>query len=701
MRLIRLGLCLLIFAVAGCNQQPRATTDQPPTTPTTAPSGEKQPQLADNARSFDASGGRVEWPGVTVAVPAGAVAAGHTIRIRSGSELGTMTGLYGEEVAGRPVAVDHDQPLRSTLTLSWNVPNLAAAQRASVVLARWNEDARAWAFTPERPVWHGTVLTAAVRDFSVLNWFADIGQTTGQITGTRVDEPKCNSGKLPSWVTGTVDPDQGMSASAIRVCFEPDKDSRVTVRVANNRTFSQQMSMVHGGQQWAWTWQGEDEYDPKWIVYNLAHLALDTSTRHLIPPLNAHAVGIARPKAPGSYHIEARTSVDPFSVLADVVAFGADESGVAVKSPAVTAAIQALYECGGKELLGKPNLRDVNELGGAVVSAIGGCATELMDPDSEFGIRFENLSRTLIAKGGLSQTAAIQSNRIARELTSAFRVITLGKILFYLSDQLANAIVGPLSWSIRGRGTPQVLGRWTPTCSSVDTDSNRLYQNLALQDRFADTSKELWQFKDFADAAGTAVEPLEYCSQAHRAALAGRLPSDWGDPKAAGIVAAAIMKSLSGVTVKSLLRAQAPAMCEHPSGRLVNGGLPVADPMMQGFVSIRLKGAPYISPLPLATTDLNADGVQDTVVAFDCSAGGVTWPETIAVYGPGPTLIASVDLGQYVEAEHSDVQSFKVQGNRIAIKWMSYQGADFDRQDWNGYLKLSNGKLTVTDSKHS
>jgi hypothetical protein len=543
------------------------------------------------------------------------------------------------------------------------------------------------------------MLTAAVRDFSILTWFADIGQMTGQITGARVDEPKCSGKMLPPWTSSTVDPDHDLSAAAIRVCFEPDKDSRVTVRIANNRAFSQQMTMVHGDQQWAWTWRGDDEYDPKAIVYSVAQDVLDSPTRHLIPPLKTHAVGIARPKEPGSYHIEARTSVDAITVLADAVAFGANEVRIAADSPAAAAAVQALYECGGKELLGKPNLRDIDELVRTVANSIGGCAKELMEPDSEFGRRFEVLSRAMIAKGGLSQTAAIQSNRIARELVSVFKVITVGKIAFYLSDQFANSLVGPLAWSINGRGTPQQLGQWTPSCSSVNTDSNRLYKNLALQDRFANTSKELWQFKDFADAARTAIGALEKCSQTFRASLAGRLAGGWADRTAASIVAAAIMRGLSPVTTKTLLQAEAPAMCRHPAGRLVNGSLPVADPLANGYAGIRLSGVEYTRLLPPATTDLNADGIQDTAVAFDCSAGGVTWPETIAIYGPGPTLIGSIDLDKYVQTEHSDVMSFKVQGNRIAVQWISYEGADFDEQAWHGYLKLRDGTVTVTDIK--
>jgi hypothetical protein len=228
-----------------------------------------------------------------------------------------------------------------------------------------------------------------------------------------------------------------------------------------------------------------------------------------------------------------------------------------------------------------------------------------------------------------------------------------------------------------------------------------LYKNLALQDRFADTSKDLWQFKDFADAARTAIGPLDKCSQRFRANLASRLPADWADRTAASIVAAGIMRGLPAVTTKSLLQADAPAMCRHPAGRLVNGSLPVPDPSATGYVGIRLGGVEYTTPLPPATTDLNADGIQDTAVAFDCSAGGVTWPETIAIYGPGPTLIGSIDLDKYVQTEHSDVRSFKVQGNRIAVQWNSYEGAGFDMQAWRGYLKLKDGKVTITDVKRS
>ena len=63
------------------------------------------------------------------------------------------------------------------------------------------------------------------------------------------------------------------------------------------------------------------------------------------------------------------------------------------------------------------------------------------------------------------------------------------------------------------------------------------YRNLALQDQFTDTSKELWQFDGWESAAGTAVKPLTTCGTDYRGQLAAYLPTSWGDPKAAQVVA--------------------------------------------------------------------------------------------------------------------------------------------------------------------
>jgi len=107
-------------------------------------------------------------------------------------------------------------------------------------------------------------------------------------------------------------------------------------------------------------------------------------------------------------------------------------------------------------------------------------------------------------------------------------------------------------------------------------------------------------------------------------------------------------------------------------------------------VGIRLRGVEYIDKeIQPARADLTGDGGIDTVAAFLCSAGGVSWPNVIAVYGPGTVLLGSVDLGDYVEAEHSDVTSMKADGNTIRLKWTSYDGCCFDEKDWVGSFAIN------------
>lgn len=136
----------------------------------------------------------------------------------------------------------------------------------------------------------------------------------GETLGTRVEAPNCNLNPLPNWVEGTVDPDEDLDAAAIRVCFERDKDERVTVRVANNRTFSQQLRMVRGGQEWAWAWPGEEKYSVTASVYSTAKFVLDDGTHFLMPPLHTQAVGIARPRTAGNHFIEASSRVNGWTV---------------------------------------------------------------------------------------------------------------------------------------------------------------------------------------------------------------------------------------------------------------------------------------------------------------------------------------------------------------------------------------------------
>jgi hypothetical protein len=67
-----------------------------------------------------------------------------------------------------------------------------------------------------------------------------------------------------------------------------------------------------------------------------------------------------------------------------------------------------------------------------------------------------------------------------------------------------------------------------------------LYRNLALQDQFTDTRKELRQLPSWATATETAVRPLGKCPTAHQEAVAKDVGASWADKKAAAVVSQAI-----------------------------------------------------------------------------------------------------------------------------------------------------------------
>lgn len=518
--------------------------------PHSAPAGQlavddPEPRVDEAGTVVGAAGATARFDnGVRVDVPAGAVAADSQIVIRSGPALGEHAG----EIFGQPIGVTHDQPLRQALTLRWRVPSLSARQLATAVLARWNPDLRVWEVVGPRLSVEGDTLTAEVSDFSFWDWIANVGQSTGELTGKRVNAPTCGDKALHAWVRQTVDPDEDTTAAAIRVCFEPDRDEIVTARVANNRTFSQRLSLTPKTDGWAWTWAGREDFGPTATVYSAARTVFDSDTTYLMPPLTEIAVGLGRPTTPGQSMLTATATVDVVTVLMDVGAYVFDSIPIGgLDNPLANALLQALFECGGKQLLNHSASGGIDAVVRTVVDAVGSCATEIVRGDSEFGARFEALTRQAIQDhSGLSAASAAKANRLVHQLANAYAVLKVADLAFYVSDQLANAMVGPLALSIRGDGRPQRLGVWQPSCRDLATDSDRLFRNLALQDAFADKSKELWQFPTWGSAAAKAVAPLADCDDAYLSRLADFLPGDWADAKAAGVVAGKI-RALTGV----------------------------------------------------------------------------------------------------------------------------------------------------------
>lgn len=255
--------------------------------------------------------------------------------------------------------VDDDKPI----TITWNVHGLSDAQRATLTLAHWDETVDAWQPSAIQPVWSGDTLTAQVTKFSFWDWITDIGQAAGEWTGSRAGPPTCTTDPTPAWVKGTVSPSEDTSAAAVQVCFEPDKNERATVRVTNNRTFSQVMQ-ADGIPKWAWTWDGPEDYGVAGAVYSVGHAVRDGDTSFLLPPLHEQAIGVDRPSSPDAALITGTARVNPGTVCVDVTAFLMDQAPIGgTSNPVLNAFLQAFYECaGGKQLLANATTLNVKQI---------------------------------------------------------------------------------------------------------------------------------------------------------------------------------------------------------------------------------------------------------------------------------------------------------------------------------------------------
>lgn len=126
-------------------------------------------------------------------------------------------------------------------------------------------------------------------------------------------------------------------------------------------------------------------------------------------------------------------------------------------------------------------------------------------------------------------------------------------------------------------------------------------------------------------------------------------------------------------------------MCRHPKGHLESGKR-----------DFGLSGSEWIE----ATAVGRAGGRTVAALSIGCTAGGVTWPETIVFYrrdGRGQLQIAAKTyLGQFRAAEHADVRSMSVSGRRLHVTWTSYEGCCFERQRFSADMRVRGTKVVVT-----
>ncbi|MDG5808734.1 alpha/beta hydrolase [Streptomyces ossamyceticus] len=140
------------------------------------------------------------------------------------------------------------------------------------------------------------------------------------------------------------------------------------------------------------------------------------------------------------------------------------------------------------------------------------------------------------------------------------------------------------------------------------------------------------------------------------------------------------IESRQPVTARSLLSAPVPAACGHRAGKLVDGKLP-GIPEIHGVMGLSWVETDRPRSDLVAFGDLNRDGASDAAATLYCNAGGVSWPEIIAFYERGPTLLGSVSLSTINLPEHEPGQNAHVHRLRYAdggvvTQWSTQQDGD-------------------------
>ena len=149
------------------------------------------------------------------------------------------------------------------------------------------------------------------------------------------------------------------------------------------------------------------------------------------------------------------------------------------------------------------------------------------------------------------------------------------------------------------------------------------------------------------------------------------------------------------VPVAALSSSTSAPACEYPSAPMTDGSRRMA-PDEPGDVTLVI-GADG-NTWSLATT---LSGEPDRLVRFDCSQGGVGWPEVLAVYVDSGEPVASLDLGavDYPNGErygHAVVVAATLSGDSVILRWRSYEGAGLESVYWTGILQLTDTRLEMT-----
>lgn len=165
------------------------------------------------------------------------------------------------------------------------------------------------------------------------------------------------------------------------------------------------------------------------------------------------------------------------------------------------------------------------------------------------------------------------------------------------------------------------------------------------------------------------------------------------------------INSRAAVTANDLLSAPVPAVCTHKAGKLVNGVQP-GIPANLGFMELAWlhRGAKAEAAFT-AFGQLSADGTGDAATVLDCNAGGVPWPQVIAFYSPGPTLLGWAYLNEFnlpgIQPQENDYAwHIAYHNGGVAVEWSTQEEGDpaaISSLDYSATLRLSGNKLEASN----
>lgn len=536
---------MVCAVVAGCVPASPDSTARSSTPSTAGESGgltgDPRPNVEGPVYEFDTAGGSADSEGVTVTVPPGAT--DERLEASFGQPIGAVDTELAVERFGPLVQVDHDANLQQPLRVDWDVSALDALELATIGLARWNPELEVWVPTPEEFTVSDGTLTAEISNFSIWTWVTNTAawttQTVGELSGNRAAAPQCSSGKLPAWVNNVVRPDENQDAVPIRTCTEPGSNDMLGVKVVNNRPYTQTLILNEGNITSPSAI--EEDFTIAGLVRNAAAAGLATDRQVMIPPTRGTQFSLKRPEEPGPFTRELIAGPSGTGVVVDMLTYVleniVDSAGIGgFDSQLLNTMVQALYDCGGENILQSRNVaRDATAVV-KVVDVMAQCASS-----DGVEVAIQRVLRSQIDKGGKTAARAAKTARVLHQTLGALKVVTtVADFSSYTAELISSAGLSEVKISVFGRGTPGILGAWTPSCRSDDDDSQALYVNLTSQDQFADTNKEYWQFDGWQPAAQTAVEPLTTCTPSHQRAVADNIDTTWGDTTSAAIVSATI-----------------------------------------------------------------------------------------------------------------------------------------------------------------